>query len=152
MEATFPLEDDRNRDKRSDAPQASGSRASPLSLCSWRTANGAIAMATKEASGGPSFGDSYATHSGVSPAWRDDCISRTIRKPNSHEAGGSRRTAHRSSWWLPRPPPGEGQRCLPGAGPKADQPVPAVVRCRRAATGRSPGLRVLSVESAGQPA
>ena len=60
MEATFPLEDDRNRDKRSDAPQASGSRASPLSLCSWRTANGAIAMATKEASAGPSFGDSYA--------------------------------------------------------------------------------------------
>ena len=49
-----------------------------------------------------------------------------------------RETAHRSSWVVPRPPPGEGQDCLPGPGPDADQPVPAVVRCREAATGRSP--------------
>jgi hypothetical protein len=45
MEATFPLEDDRNRDKRSDAPQASGSRVSSLSLllvehCERRDRNG----------------------------------------------------------------------------------------------------------------
>ena len=45
MEATFPLEDDRNRDKRSDAPQASGSRVSSLSLllvehCDRRDRNG----------------------------------------------------------------------------------------------------------------
>jgi len=31
-------------------------------FCSWSTANGAIAIATKEASAGPSFGDSYATN------------------------------------------------------------------------------------------
>ena len=36
-------------------------------FCSWSTANGAIAMATKEASAGPSFGDSCATRSAVSP-------------------------------------------------------------------------------------
>ena len=69
-------------------------------FCSWSTANGAIAMATKEASAGPSFGDSFA---------------------------------YRSSWLLPRPPPGEGfalpaPRC---GGPIVDQPLSAVVRCRK---------------------
>jgi hypothetical protein len=45
-------------------------------------------------------------------------------------ASASHLTAHGSSWVVPRPPPGEGQDCLPGAGLKPDQPVPAVVRCR----------------------
>ena len=41
---------------------------------------------------------------------------------------------------VPRPPPGEGPRtACPDGGPAKDQPVPAVVRCREAATGRSPG-------------
>ena len=35
-------------------------------FCSWSTANGAIAMPTKEASAGPSFGDSYATEGNAS--------------------------------------------------------------------------------------
>jgi len=37
--------------------------------CSWSTADGAIAMATKEASAGPSFGDYYATIRGVAAGY-----------------------------------------------------------------------------------
>jgi hypothetical protein len=47
--------------------------------------------------------------------------------------------AHGSSLLVPRPPPGEGQDCLPVRGPRADQPVPAVGEVPQAATGRSPG-------------
>jgi hypothetical protein len=42
-----------------------------------------------------------------------------------------RRSAHRSSCCLPRPPSGEGRRGLPVRGPKADQPLRPEVRCRR---------------------
>ena len=53
---------------------------------------------------------------------------------HSRAAAGQRdRFAYRSSWLLPRPPPGEGfalpaPRC---GGPIVDQPLSAVVRCRK---------------------
>ena len=56
--------------KRTDAatPRRRRDHGAPrYRFCSWSTANGAIAMPTKEASAGPSFGDSYATVPIVAP-------------------------------------------------------------------------------------
>jgi hypothetical protein len=52
---------------------------------------------------------------------------------HSDGAGAGLCFAYRSSWLVPRPPPGEGfalpaPRC---GGPFVDQPLSAVVRCRK---------------------
>jgi hypothetical protein len=48
-------------------------------------------MPKKEASAGPSFGDSYATHSAVAPRRADDCMARMMRKVEPREVAVGRR-------------------------------------------------------------
>jgi len=142
MEATFPLEDDRNRDKRSDAPQASGSRVSSLSLllvehCERRDRNGykggvrravvrrLLCLRTQPSCRGRA----------------DDCMARMMHKSNR-----ARSTSEAALLLIGHPGScldrRRGRACLLLAlvgGPRKDQPLPGVVRCREAATGRSPG-------------
>ena len=100
-----------------------------------------IAMATYERSAVAGADDRNATRSAVSPPRRDDCIARTMRKPDRTKlpAVVALLLIGHPSCCLDRR---RGRAYLPLAlvgGPIKDQPLPAVVRCREAATGRSPG-------------
>jgi hypothetical protein len=83
----------------------------------------------------------FATHSPVVPWAADDCIARMMRKSTRARSPSNAALlliGHPGSCLDRR----RGRACLLLAlvgGPTKDQPLPAVVRCREAATGRSPG-------------